>query len=80
MVLFARKIDDYAEEDIYLTGLSVRTPWAGYEDFLVILRANIGGEAKVAFVSGNTMWEAMKTAGDSFVNKSLKWKADEYAR
>lgn len=73
------KIDDYSDEDIYLRGMTIQTPWHGREDYLIILRATIGGQQVVAFSSGETFYEAVKVACERFINRTLKWKEDEYA-
>lgn len=86
LIRFAEKINLYEatlehlfDDDIIITGMTIRHPLDTGEDYLVTLRAVIAGEAKVAFHDGASLLEALEGLVNRMRNKSLKWKADKYA-
>jgi len=79
IVLLERAIESQAEEDCMLLSFTVTTPWAGREEYLVVARFMTGGDRMVAFSSGPTVWEALKTFSNRFANKTLTLKEDKYA-
>lgn len=68
-------LDEWAEEDIHIQGLTLK--FQGFE-WLLVMRAEIGGEAKVAFLTAGT-------ALDCFIGflymkdeNQLEWREDKY--
>ncbi len=79
IVDYDRHIGEYFEDDILVSGMSFRLPMEDGQDYLVTLRAIIGGEAKVAFHAGATFQEVIVGLINRMKNGSLKWKVDVYA-
>jgi hypothetical protein len=69
------------DHDINLTGLSLRPPSQTRDgDWLVVVRAQVGGEAVVAFHGAATLLEALPGTIRRILNHTIEWKVDEYAR
>jgi hypothetical protein len=73
-------IERQSAEGLDLYSLSVTTPAKGRANYLVVLRAWQDGQSLVAFHDAETIYEALKGAADRFINKSLVWKVDQYAK
>lgn len=71
--------ENMAEDMSYIKGMSVRVPATREEEVLIVVRAHIEGTDVVAFSSGITVFEALRTTVARLQNKSIKWKVDEYA-
>lgn len=87
LVRFAEKVNLYEaslehlfEDDIIVTGLSIRHPLDEGEEYLITVRAIIGGAPMVAFHAGASMFEVLEGLVNRMRNKSLKWKGDAYAK
>ena len=72
-------IDRLAEEDIYIVGLTIQTPWKRDGDYFCIVRAMVGGEKKVMFQSADTYYELLAGIANRIINKQFDWKDDNYA-
>lgn len=72
-------IERWGDEDVYIQSMTISTIWKGRDDYMVVVRANVGGQSKVAFHAAETFYEAVKGVCDRIVNKSLAWKDDQYA-
>jgi hypothetical protein len=53
------KLDRLFEDDVIVTGLSIRHPIDEGTDYLLTARATIGGERFVAFHGGDTLVECL---------------------
>lgn len=66
--------------DVELLGLTVRIPDRDGMDYLVTVRAQVEGQRVVGFHAGATLYETLEGTLNRLKNKSLKWKADQYAK
>lgn len=87
LIRFAEKLNSYEaalqylfDDDILVTNMTIRHPMDEGEEYLVTLRAIIGGRAKVAFHAGASMFELLEGLVNRMRRKSLKWKDDQYAQ
>lgn len=80
LIGFDDVIEQADGDDIVLTGVSIKPPHEGEEQWLVVVRAYVAGEAKVAFHSDSQFIGAIKGFVERFTNRTLKWKEDEYER
>lgn len=67
------------DNDLYLRGMTVRFPDGVRGEYLVVMKADGAQGAQVAFVSSDTLLDAIRKAVASLENGSLKWKEDKYA-
>ena len=74
------QVEERGFEGETLMGMTIQTPWKRGDDWMVVLRANFEGEPMVAFHTADTLYEVMRGVAERFVNKSLEWKEDEYAK
>jgi len=79
IALLDRAIDRLAEDDIRIYSWTVKTHYAGRDDWLAVVRAEAGQNKLVAFHSAETGWELIMGLANRINNKSLKWGEDEYA-
>lgn len=86
LIRFAEKINLYEaslehlfEDDVVVTGLTIRHPLDEGEDYLITMRAIRAGEKIVAFHDGSSMFEVLEGLVNRLRNKSLRWKKDKYA-
>lgn len=73
-------IDKYAEEDVFVTGMSIRIPQDVGEDVFITVRAQSPDGPVVAFHGASSFAEALLGLGNRLQNRSLRWKADQYAK
>lgn len=73
-------IDAYAEEDVFVSSMSIRVPQDIGDDVFITVRARVNDEAVVAFHGGATFAEALTGLINRFQNRSLRWKEDQYAK
>ena len=72
-------IDAYAEDEVFVRGLTVRVPQEIGEDVFITVRADVAGKPMVAFHGGATFAESLTGLINRFQNRSLRWKDDQYA-
>jgi len=70
--------DDWAGEGVMLTSFTVSTRYKGRGDVLIVARLTDGNQKWVAFQSGETIWEALKSFANRMSNKQLQLKEDKY--
>jgi len=80
LIRFERLVDLRAEEEFFVMGMSIRIPQEEGEDYLITLRANAPTGQVVAFHAAASLREALEGLINRMSNKSLMWKADQYAR
>ena len=80
LVRFERVAERLFEDDVHIMGMTIRVPSGEGEDYLVTIRAFVGGDAKVAFHAGATIVEVLGGVMNRLTNNSLKWKDDKYAK
>jgi hypothetical protein len=80
VVRFEYLIDRMIEEDVWIEGMTIRLSREAENEYLVILRAVVGGEAKVTFQSGTTLLDSLVGLLRRLENRSLEWKEDKYAK
>lgn len=81
LMRFDQSLDRRAGEDQILLGVSIRSPIRAEQgDWLVTVRANINGVPCVAFVGHETLIYALNSMAAKWMNGSLKWREDSYAR
>lgn len=68
------------EDDIIVTGTTIRHPLEEKEDYLITVRAIIAGEHFVAFHGAPTYHEATEGLINRLRNRTMKWKEDKYAK
>lgn len=73
-------LDAYAEDDIFVLGMSIRIPQDVGEDYLVTVRASTTEGAVVAFHSAASFDEVIVGLSNRLQNKSLRWKDDQYSK
>lgn len=67
------------EDELDVSGLSVRFPQGSGAEYLITVRARVDGVRVVAFHSAYTMGEALRGLYNRISTNKLKWKVDEYA-
>lgn len=72
-------VDAYAEDEVFIQGITIRVPQDIGTDVLVVVRAVAAGESVVAYHAAPTLGEAIVGMGRRMQNKSLRWKEDKYA-
>jgi hypothetical protein len=75
-----RILEGLDNEDCIVTSLRVRTPGYTYSDYLVTIKAEIEGVPHVGFHGATTFGEAIQGAIERLQNRTMKWKADQYAK
>lgn len=78
-VRFEQILERMFEDDEEVTGMSIRVPNTEGADYLVTVRSRCGNENRVAFHSGASFAETVRGMVARLENRSLRWKADEYA-
>lgn len=73
-------ITTYAEDEIYIQGMSIRVPQDIGEDYFVVVRASTVDGSKVAFHNAAEFGDLIIGLANRMQNKSLKWKDDKYAK
>ena len=73
-----RTINRWSDEDMHLLSFTVSTPLKGRADYLIVARFTDGTSKKVAFSSGDTVYDALRTFANRMANKQLKLREDEY--
>lgn len=67
------------EDNLWLMGMSIRTPAATGSEFLVIMRAQRGDDHYVCFASSDTLLDSVRRMCAMLENNTAKWKEDKYA-
>ena len=78
MLELDRLLERYDDEDVFISGFSVRPPGTSGNDWFLVVRAETPEGKKVAFHNAPTFAELVKGLVDRLSNRSLKWKADQY--
>lgn len=72
-------LDGLFEEDIIIRSFSVRHPQDVGDDYLLTVRATVGGAKMVAFHGGETLIEVVTGLTQRLKNRTIQWKVDSYA-
>lgn len=72
-------LESLDNDDTILSGLKVRLPQMEYDEYLIVVQAAKDGERVVAFQSAPTLAEAFEGLFNRLENRSIRWRADEYA-
>lgn len=75
-----QSLETDVDRDPWLVSIRIKVPDGELDDWFVILQGDSQEGAVVAFHAGTTMREAARGALERYVNKSLKWRPDEYRR
>lgn len=67
------------DDELDVSGLSVRFPAGSGAEYLVTVRARAGAVAVVAFHSAFTLGEVLRGLYNRMAAGKMKWKEDEYA-
>lgn len=67
------------DEDTIVMGMSIRFAVDEGDDYLATIRAQKDGEQVVSFHSAQTFYEVVEGVINRLTNRSLRWKADEFA-
>jgi hypothetical protein len=78
-VRFDTMIERLFDNDMEISGMSIRVPSGEGEDYFVVVRARIGNDAKVGFNSDATFAGALRGTLARIENGSMRWKDDDYA-
>lgn len=68
------------ERDPWLVGLRIKPPGDDSAEWLVVATGDTLEGAVVAFHTAGTLTEALRGVAERYVNKTLKWRDDEYRR
>lgn len=79
LVNFEERRERLEEESVFLKGFSVKLDGVDEGDVFIVLRADTEDGARVAFGSGPTLAEALRSTLERLYNRTLKWKEDQYA-
>lgn len=74
-----RVLERLWDEGRRVLSMSVRMPREYGDDVLVVIRCDYDGAREVAFVSSDSVLDAVRKAAASLENGSVKWRDDEYA-
>lgn len=80
LIAFERAVEAADDDGLWLSGVSVRPPVEGRPEWMLVWRAVVDGRQMVAFTSGGLFHEAVRTGCEAWINRSLRWKEDQYAR
>lgn len=73
------QIEERGLEGEKLVGITIQTVWTRGNDYLIVGRLRVNGEAYVAFHSADTLYEAIRGFCERYTNRTLEWKEDQYA-
>lgn len=73
-------LDRLDEQGTFVLGMSIKVKGFDRNDYLVVLRAQVGNERVVSFHTGDTFLEAVRGMAARLENGSVKWKEDSYAQ
>lgn len=79
LIGFDRVLENADQDNLYVTGISLRPPGDDRPEWLLIVRAMGDGQAVVAFHAASSFVEVVKGFCDRFQNRTLRWKEDQYA-
>jgi len=77
---FERVSDGLWEEDVYISGISVRFPTDDRPEYLVVVRVDGAGGRLVGFHDAPTFLEALVGVVNRLKNRSMQFKEDKYAQ
>lgn len=77
---YERTLESLFDDDIIVNSMSIRHPMDEGEEYLVTVRVVRGGESLVGFHAASTLSESLEGLLNRLRNKSMKWKADKYAK
>lgn len=66
------------EDDVHIVGMSVRLPETEGADYLVTVRAWVGGKRVVGFHGHSVFSEALRGVWARLENRSMRWSEDKF--
>lgn len=80
MLKWEQSLESLEDDELLVTGCTVKTPADGRAEYLLIVKATNGEGFFVCFCSGETLAAAVGNFVGRHQSGTLVWKVDEYAK